>query len=134
MLKFNHEGSTMGAAMGLERNQEAVLLGNMFYEIVNRDFIMHDLYDNPEEAPIELRTTSGLLESCLKRCSTENERTFTIWEFSKTDFLRSTENKNLEGMLQAVMMIYMMSDKKRDKFIEKFKDFHDKAHRDNADY
>ena len=31
MLKFNHEGATMGAAMGLEGNQEAVLLGNMFY-------------------------------------------------------------------------------------------------------
>jgi hypothetical protein len=129
MLKFNHEGATMGAAMGLEGNQEAVLLGNMFYEIVNRDFIMHDLYDDPEEAPIELTTTSGLLETCLKRCTTENERTFTIWEFSKTDFLRTKEDKNLEMMLQAVMMIYMMSDKKRDKFIEKFMDFHNKASR-----
>jgi hypothetical protein len=128
MVQLNHNSSTMGEAMGISKDRQDVITASVFFEIVNNDYQVMSLYDDPEEAPREMVTTSGVLQKALSRVSNEQERMYMIWEFAKTDTVRNSKmSDHFDKMLQAVSMIFMMCDKDYNKFVKRFTAFQRQA-------
>lgn len=128
-MVLNHNVNTMGEAMGVNKDRQDVITASVFYEIVNNDYQVQALYDDPKEAPREMVTTSGVLQKALLRVSNEEEKMYLVWEFSKTDTIRNSRklSNHFDKMLQAVAMIFLMCDKDYNKFVKKFIAFHKQA-------
>lgn len=135
MIELNHNSTTIGEAMGLSEDTQDIITASIFFDIVNNDFQITQLFDNIDEAPKEMKTSSGILERCLKRANNKQEELFIVWEFAKTDFARSNpeHSKNFDGLLQSVAMMFLICNKDYDEFVKKFIDHKKQALREKDD-
>lgn len=118
MITFNHTVSTIQESIGIPDMKADTLTASIMYEMMNQSYLLNSLYDNPEDAPPNLRTKTGILERVFEEASNEQERLYVMWEMSKFDIIASTDSKRLREMSTLMSMMYVMSDKKKQKFID----------------
>lgn len=119
MIKFNHNNASLCAALGIEKKRENELSAIVLFELINQQALLHKLYDNPQEAPLELRTKSGLLEKLLRECQSESEAIFVTHDFTKIDIL-TDHDKKVQSSMQGVVMLYTLMNGNREEFIKRY--------------
>lgn len=121
-MKLNHEAKTLGDAFHLPEDVQNRISATVLYEIVDKQFKLENLFDDVDDAPLEMRTTSGLLESCLNRASGAAEKLYMMWEFAKIEHLKNNKNrfKDFMGLLSIATITYAMTDKNYENFCKRF--------------
>jgi hypothetical protein len=119
-IKFNHAKSTVSDAIGVEKFTANQITGKIMFEIINQQFMVQELYDNPYDAPDELRKKSVVLENVIKDCANQAEVMLAAWEYSRIDSMMTLDNGQADNILKMITMFYAMSDKKRDAFVKLF--------------
>lgn len=84
-IQFNHNVKTMSESLNItdERRHylHAVVLFNMAYQHI----MVNSLFDDPDEAPINMRTKSGCLERMLESAENIEEQIYLAWEYCTID-------------------------------------------------
>lgn len=121
-MKLNHEAKSLGDAFNLSDNIQNRITATIMYEFINRQYQIEHLYDDVDDAPLELTTTSGMLEACINKASGAAEKLYTVWEFAKIEMLKRDKNKIREfvGIMSLAAMTYSLVDKDYEKFCTKF--------------
>lgn len=123
-MKLNHNSQSLGQAFNLSDEQQNKITATIFYEIIDSNMKIEELFDSPDEAPRELTTLSGTMEACLNRVTTASEKLYTVWELGKIDNLKNTDNEKDSAHFMQLMavttMMYMSCNKDYEKFVQKF--------------
>ena len=119
-IEFNHEEKNIHRSIGLTDDRADEITAGVLFEMINQSYLVDKLFSNPEEAPVNLRTKTGVMERSLEDVNYNNEMVYAIWEYTKYDMMTSSENKHHEKMKMAMSMLFMMSDMKKEKFIRNF--------------
>lgn len=118
-ISLNHEARSIGGAFGVSDERKSEIEATIFYEIIDSMMLVQSLFDDVDEAPVNLRAKSGWVEKVLDQMQTEEERLYSMWETCKIDHL--TDNDEKAKMFLALMsMQYKMVNGDRDKFIKLF--------------
>lgn len=131
MVKFDHTQRDVQRALSIPDDRSDVLDAKVLFNIINQAIMVNELFDDPDDAPSNLRTKTGLMERILDEANTDNERVYLVWEFSRLD-LRMDTDKHLKHVLAGMAMLYKAVDGDEDKFTEKFITYkrEAKAHKD----
>lgn len=131
MVKFDHSAGNVQAALSIPDHRSDVLDAKVLFNIINQAIMVNKLFDDPDDAPSNLRTKTGLIERILDEAKSDNERVYLVWEYSRLD-LRLDTDKNLQQVLAGMTMLYKAVDGDEDKFVEKFISYKNeaKAHKD----
>ena len=131
MVTFNHSAGNVQAALSIPDHRSDILDAKVLFSIINQAMMIRDLFDDPNDAPSNLRTKTGLIERILDEAKSDNERVYLVWEYSRLD-LRMDTDKKLQQVLAGMTMLYKAVDGDEDKFVEKFISYKNeaKAHKD----
>jgi vacuolar-type H+-ATPase catalytic subunit A/Vma1 len=119
-LKFDHEKNTIGDAIGISKLKSAEITAKIMFEIINQQIMVQELYDDPMDAPHELRKKTVILENIFKECTNTAEFMMATWEAARIDAVLCQENEASEKTMSMMAMLYALSKKKREKFIQTF--------------
>lgn len=119
MVKFDHSAGNVQAALSIPDDRSDVLDAMVLYSIINQAIMVDTLFDNPKEAPMNLRTKTGIIERILESAENDNETAYLVWEFARLD-IRMDTDKKLQHVLAGMTMLYKAVDGDEDKFVEKF--------------
>jgi len=119
MLKFNHDTKTIQDSLGIDTKRADHISANILFEIINQAYLVKNLFDNPDNAPSNLTTKTGLLERVFEETTNEAERIYATWEYSKID-LTLQKSEAMQATLQGMALLYSACDSDKDKFINKF--------------
>jgi len=106
-IQFNHDVRTMSEALCIPDERRHYLHAVVLFNMVYQSIMVHSLFDDPDEAPINMRTKSGCLEKMLEAAETEAERLYIVWEYCSVDI------KTDDGPSGA-MFLSMISAKSKD--------------------
>lgn len=106
-IQFNHDVRTMSQALCIPDERRHYLHAVVLFNMVYQSIMVHSLFDEPDEAPINMRTKSGCLEKMLEAAETEAERLYIVWEYCSVDI------KTDDGPSGA-MFLSMISAKSKD--------------------
>jgi len=106
-IQFNHDVRTMSEALCIPDERRHYLHAVVLFNMVYQSIMVHSLFDEPDEAPINMRTKSGCLEKMLEAAETEAERLYIVWEYCSVDI------KTDDGPSGA-MFLSMISAKSKD--------------------
>jgi len=106
-IQFNHDVRTMSQALCIPDERRHYLHAVVLFNMVYQSIMVHSLFDDPDEAPINMRTKSGCLEKMLEAAETEAERLYIVWEYCSVDI------KTDDGPSGA-MFLSMISAKSKD--------------------
>jgi len=84
-IKFNHDVKTMSEALCISDERRHYLHAVVLFNMVYQNIMVTSLFDEPEEAPANMRTKSGCLEKMLEAAETESERIYITWEYCSVD-------------------------------------------------
>ena len=134
MVKFDHSAGNVQAALSIPDHRSDELDAKVLYNIINQAIMINTLFDNPDDAPSNLRTKTGLIERILDEAKSDNERVYLVWEYSRLD-MRMDTDKKLQHVLAGMTMLYKAVDGDEDKFVEKFISYKNeaKAHKSRQD-
>lgn len=134
MVKFDHSAGNVQAALSIPDHRSDVLDAKVLFNIINQAIMVSKLFDDPDDAPSNLRTKTGVIEKILDEAKTDNERVYLVWEYSRLD-LRMDTDKKLQHVLAGMTMLYKAVDGDEDKFVEKFISYKNeaKAHKSRQD-
>ena len=134
MVKFDHSAGNVQAALSIPDHRSDVLDAKVLFNIINQAVMVNKLFDDPDDAPSNLRTKTGVIEKILDEAKTDNERVYLVWEYSRLD-LRMDTDKKLQHVLAGMTMLYKAVDGDEDKFVEKFISYKNeaKAHKSRQD-
>lgn len=119
MVTFNHDVKTFHESLGIHPDRATVLSGTILFEMINQSYLVSKLFDNPDQAPRNMVTKTGVLEKVLTYAKDENEIMFCVYECSKINTLNDVSKKGEQAMV-GVHLLFMMCDMDYDKFIKKF--------------
>lgn len=119
MVKFDHSAGNVQSALGIPDHRSDVLDAMVLYSIINQAIMIDTLFDNPKDAPMNLRTKTGIIERILENAKNDNETAYLVWEFARLD-IRMDTDKKLQHVLAGMTMLYKAVDGDEDKFVEKF--------------
>ena len=119
MVKFDHSAGNVQAALSIPDDRSDVLDAMVLYSMINQAIMIDTLFDNPKDAPMNLRTKTGIIERILESAENDNETAYLVWEFARLD-LRIDTDKKLQHVLAGMTMLYKAVDGDEDKFVEKF--------------
>lgn len=106
-IQFNHDVRTMSQALCIPDERRHYLHAVVLFNMVYQSIMVHSLFDEPDEAPVNMRTKSGCLEKMLEAAETEAERLYIVWEYCSVDI------KTDDGPSGA-MFLSMISAKSKD--------------------
>lgn len=134
MVKFDHSAGNVQAALSIPDHRSDELDAKVLFNIINQAIMINTLFDNPDDAPSNLRTKTGLIERILDEAKSDNERVYLVWEYSRLD-MRMDTDKKLQHVLAGMTMLYKAVDGDEDKFVEKFISYKNeaKAHKSRQD-
>lgn len=132
MVNFNHEAREISKSLNIDEKRSTQLDAMLIYNIINQEMMVRNLFDDQEEAPINLRTKTGLLERCFENTKCEEERVYLVWEYAKLDMRLKDDNK-LQAVMTGMAMLYEVVNGDEQAFIKKFVSFRDKAKDMNED-
>lgn len=134
MVKFDHSAGNVQAALSIPDHRSDVLDAKVLFNIINQAIMVSKLFDDPDDAPSNLRTKTGVIEKILDEAKSDNERVYLVWEYSRLD-LRMDTDKKLQHVLAGMTMLYKAVDGDEDKFVEKFISYKNeaKAHKSRQD-
>lgn len=127
MIKFDHSADTLQKSLGISDERADILSATYFFESINKNFLVKELFDNPDEAPSNLTTKTGVLEAVFEDCETEEERLYVTWDGARHESYLKTNPKYETAFLHMVTLTYALAEKDREKFIEIYKKFKRKA-------
>ena len=90
------------------------------FNMINQSYMLHKLYDDPNEAPKSMRTKTGILENVLKEVNGDSEIILATWETARFDAIIELDEDHATKLMSLFTMMYMMADQKKDKFIKQF--------------
>jgi hypothetical protein len=134
MVTFDHTQRDVQRALSIPDHRSDVLDAKVLFSMINQAMMIHQLFDTPDDAPLNLRTKTGIMERILDEAESDNERIYLVWEYSRMD-LRMDTDKKLQHVLAGMTMLYKAVDGDEDKFVEKFITYKNeaKAHKDRHD-
>ena len=106
-IQFNHDVRTMSQALCIPDERRHYLHAVVLFNMVYQNIMVTSLFDDPDEAPINMRTKSGCLEKMLEAAESEAERLYLTWEYCSIDI------KTDDGPSGA-MFLSMISAKSKD--------------------
>lgn len=84
-IQFNHDVRTMSEALCIPDERRHYLHAVVLFNMVYQNIMVISLFDEPNEAPVNMRTKSGCLERMLESAETEAERLYMTWEYCSVD-------------------------------------------------
>ncbi len=120
-MKLNHEAKSLGDAFNLSDNIQNRITATILYEFINRQYQMENLFDDEDDAPLELTTTSGALEACINKASGAAEKLYTVWEFAKMEMLKRDKKNTHQfiGLMSLAAITYSFVNRDYDKFCDR---------------
>lgn len=119
-VKFDHSEPNIAVAMGIDEHRSDVLDAIIFYTLIDQQMMAESLFDNLEEAPLNLTTKTGLLETLFESSKNEAERIYMSLEYSKIDQYMQNKARGFREFMASLHMLYQGTDGNKDKFISKF--------------
>lgn len=126
MVKFNHTAGNINRSLNISDERCDHLDALVMYSIINQAMMIRQLFDNPDDAPANMRTKTGVLERCFESTVNEAERIYLVWEYSKID-MRLDKDQKLQAIMSGMTLLYDAVNGDEDKFINKFVSFKNKA-------
>ena len=83
-LEFQHDASGLYQALNVKETVVNKCRERVFFTVISNRFRAIEDYENPLDSPIEYRSVSGDLESCLNQISDEFEYDVTLFLFHRT--------------------------------------------------
>lgn len=126
MVQFDHTSGNIPRSLNITDERSDQLDALVMYNIINQGMMIRQLFDNPDDAPVNMRTKTGILERCFESTNNEAERIYLVWEYAKLD-VRLDKDVKLQAIMSGMAMLYDAVNGDEDKFIEKFVSFKNKA-------
>jgi len=126
MVQFDHTSGNIPRSLNITDERSDQLDALVMYNIINQGMMIRQLFDNPDDAPVNMRTKTGVLERCFESTNNEAERIYLVWEYAKLD-VRLDKDVKLQAIMSGMAMLYDAVNGDEDKFIEKFVSFKNKA-------
>lgn len=82
--KLNHESSTLYEALGLDFYERNIVSNTILFELLSNHMLVKDLFDDEKDAPVDMRTMTGLLEKCVDRISVEEQKFYLLMIYGQT--------------------------------------------------
>lgn len=119
-IKFDHTEPSMAGALGISEDRTFELDACVMYNILVTEIIARKLYgENREDAPVNVRKRSGILEKILDYAIDEVELVYLAYEFVEQDKFTDTE----KGRIFATALAMKLQDDDIEMDEEKFTDF-----------
>ena len=126
MVQFNHNERNINRSLNITDERSDELDAIVMYNIINQTMMIRQLFDNPDDAPKNMRTKTGVLERCFESTNNEAERIYLVWEYAKLD-MRVDKDVKLQAVLSGMALLYDAVNGDEETFIEKFVNFKNKA-------
>ena len=126
MVQFDHTSGNIPRSLNITDERSDQLDALVMYNIINQAMMLRQLFDSPDDAPINMRTKTGVLERCFESTNNEAERIYLVWEYAKLD-IRLDKDVKLQAIMSGMAMLYDAVNGDEDKFVEKFVSFKNKA-------
>ena len=126
MVRFDHTSGNIPRSLNITDERSDQLDALVMYNIINQGMMIRQLFDNPDDAPVNMRTKTGVLERCFESTNNEAERIYLVWEYAKLD-IRLDKDVKLQAIMSGMAMLYDAVNGDEDKFVEKFVSFKNKA-------
>lgn len=126
MVKFDHTEGNISRSLNITDERSDELDALVMYNIINQTMMTRQLFDDPKDAPPNMRTKTGILERCFESTTNEAERIYVVWEYSKID-VRVDGDQKLQAILSGMAMLYDAVNGDEDTFVSKFVSFKNKA-------
>ena len=126
MVKFDHTAGNINRSLNISDERCDQLDALVMYSIINQAMMIRQLFDDPKDAPANMRTKTGVLERCFESTVNEAERIYLVWEYAKID-LRLDKDQKLQAIMSGMTMLYEAVNGDEDRFINKFVSFKNKA-------
>lgn len=126
MVQFDHTKGNINRSLGITDDRSDELDAIVMYNMINQAMMIRQLFDNPKDAPDNMRTKTGVLERCFESTNNEAERVYLVWEFAKLDMRLDSDTK-VQAIMSGMTMLYDAVNGDEDKFVEKFVSFKNKA-------
>jgi len=118
-IHFNHNTGDIQAAFGLTDDRATEITGSILFTEIDKTFTASSLYEDLSEAPAEFTSKTALLASVLDDMNSNEEVLYATFEWSKHIILKRT-NKEYDGLLGAMTMLYMTTGQNKNRFIKGF--------------
>ena len=126
MVQFDHTSGNIPRSLNITDERSDQLDALVMYNIINQAMMLRQLFDSPDDAPINMRTKTGVLERCFESTNNEAERIYLVWEYAKLD-IRLDKDVKLQAIMSGMAMLYDAVNGDEDKFVEKFVSFKNKS-------
>jgi hypothetical protein len=120
MVKFNHTAENLQESMGLTQKRADELTATLFFEMINVQHMVESLFDNPEDAPANMTTKTGIIERVFDDVKSPEEMVYVTWEYAKYDVLLKKDEKFAMNHKMMTLSLYMFSNQDKDKFINTY--------------
>lgn len=118
-VKFDHTAGSIYSVFGLTKERAMEITGSILFTEIDKAYTAQSLYDDPNEAPAEFTTKTGVLDAVLGDVKNDNEALFATYEWSKHIIL-SNEKDEYRVMCGLLTMVYMLANQDKDRFITEF--------------
>lgn len=133
MVKINHESKTLQQSLGIEDNRANVITATVMFHLINQQFMLQKLYDNPNEAPRSMRTKTGVLEKVLQEVTGDNELVLATWESARFDAIIELDDDHASKLIAMFTMMYVLANNNKEQFIKEFIKHKNKAMQSRQD-
>lgn len=79
--KFDHSQESLGGVIGMSEYEQHYVKTAILFEILSTRIRVKDLFEDPEEAPVDMSTMSGLMEKALRHAKTFEQQIYVLMEF-----------------------------------------------------
>lgn len=131
MVKFDHSKKNLQQSLGIEDKRADELTASLFFEMINVQHMVESLFDDPEQAPLNMITKTGIMERVLDDVKTPEELLYVGWEYAKYDVLLKKDDKFSMQHKLMTMALYMFSNQDKDRFIKTYVDKKNAANDDD---
>lgn len=119
MVTFDHSARNFQGALNIEQDRTDQLDAIVMYSLINQAMMVRQLFDNPDEAPSNMRTKTGILERALESAENDNERIYITWEYARVD-ARTDMDKRASLAISGLAVLYQMVNGDEDEFVAKY--------------
>ena len=84
-ITFNHDAKSMHESLGIDEHRRHYLHGVILFNMAYQAILVDSLFDDQEDAPMNMRTKSGCLERMFECAETEAERILLVWDYCALD-------------------------------------------------
>ena len=128
-VKFDHSQGNLGLALGIDDERTDELDALIIFNIIDQTVMVDNLFDDPEDAPLNLTTKTGLMESVFESTTNETERIYVAFEYSKMDQHMMHNVRGFKDFMRGLHLLYQGADGDQDKFVQKFIRYKNEAKR-----